>query len=78
VTYTIRFKNIGNTPIKAVSIVDSLMPRLEYEAGSAVGPADTVFTAGENRAGSLELRWDLPAALAPGVEGYVSFKAVVR
>jgi uncharacterized repeat protein (TIGR01451 family) len=78
VTYTIRFKNIGNTPIKAVSIVDSLMPRLEYEAKSAVGPADTVFTAGENRAGSLELRWELPGALAPGVEGYVSFRAVVR
>ena len=32
VTYTIRFRNMGNTPIRAVSIVDSLMPRLEYVA----------------------------------------------
>ena len=38
----------------------------------------TVFTAGENRAGSTELRWDLPGALAPGAEGYVSFRAMVR
>jgi uncharacterized repeat protein (TIGR01451 family) len=78
VTYTIRFRNMGNTPIRAVSIVDSLMPRLEYVPGSALGPADTIFTAGENKAGSLELRWDLPGALAPGSEGYVAFRAVVR
>ena len=78
VTYTIRFKNMGNTPIRAVSIVDSLMPRLEYVEKSAMGPTGTVFTAGENKAGSLELRWDLPEALKPGVEGTVSFKATVR
>ncbi len=78
VTFTIRYKNTGNTPIRAVSIVDSLMPRLEYVAKSALGPAGTVFTAGENKASSLELRWDLPGALAPGVEGYVSFDAIVR
>jgi uncharacterized repeat protein (TIGR01451 family) len=78
VTYTIRFRNMGNTPIRAVSIVDSLMPRLEYVPGSALGPADTIFTAGENKAGSLELRWDLPGALAPGSEGYVAFRAIVR
>lgn len=78
VTYTIRFKNMGNTPIRAVSIVDSLMPRLEYVAKSAMGPTGTVFTSGENQSGSLELRWDLPEALKPGVEGTVSFKAIVR
>jgi len=78
VTYTIRFKNIGNSPIQAVSIVDSLMPRLEYAPKSAQGPAGTVFTAGENKVGSLELRWDLPGAIAPGSEGYVSFDAIVR
>ncbi len=78
VTYTIRFKNMGNTPIRAVSIVDSLMPRLEYVAKSATGPAGTVFSAAENKAGSLELHWELPEALAPGVEGTVSFRAIVR
>nr|UXE45569.1 hypothetical protein Hi04_10k_c4998_00012 [uncultured bacterium] len=78
VTYTIKFRNMGNSPIRAVSIVDSLLPRLEYVAKSATGPAGTVFSAGENKAGSLELRWDLPDALMPGVEGTVTFKAVVR
>jgi hypothetical protein len=61
-----------------VSIVDSLMPRLEYVPKSATGPAGTIFSAGGNSAGSVELRWDLPDALRPGVEGTVSFQAVVR
>lgn len=78
VTFVIQFRNMGNTPILAVSIIDSLLPRLEYMAGSAVGPKGTVFTAGENRVGSTELRWDLPGAVAPGAEGYVSFDARVR
>ena len=78
VTYTIRFKNIGNTPINAVSIVDSLMPRLEYVPKTSMGPKGAVFTAAENKVGSRELRWDLPGAIAPGAEGYVSFRAIVR
>lgn len=78
VTYTIRYKNIGNVPIRDVSIVDSLLPRLEYVEGSAVGPKGTVFTAAENRVGSVELRWDLPEAVAPNAEGYVRFDAIVR
>ncbi len=78
VTYTIRFKNMGNSPIRAVSIVDSLMPRLEYVPNSATGPANTIFSAAPNKADTLELRWDLPDALMPNVEGTVSFRAVVR
>jgi uncharacterized repeat protein (TIGR01451 family) len=78
VTFVIQFRNMGNTPIRAVSIVDSLLPRLEYVASSAQGPKGTVFTAAENRAGSTELRWDLPGSLAPGVEGFVTFQALVR
>jgi len=77
-TYIIQYRNMGNTPIRAVSITDSLMPRLEYVPGSAQGPLDTVFTHGENRAGALELRWDLPGAIAPGTEGSVTFRAIVR
>lgn len=78
VTFVIQFRNMGNTPIRAVSIIDSLLPRLGYVAGSARGPKGTVFTAEENRAGSTELRWDLPGAIAPGAEGSISFQAVVR
>lgn len=78
VTFTLIFRNIGNTPIRAVSIVDSLLPRLEYVPRSAQGPAGSVFTAAPNEAGSTELRWDLPAPVAPGAQGSVSFQARVR
>ncbi len=78
VTFTILFRNMGNVPIRQVSVVDSLLPRLEYVAGSAQGPKGTVFTAAPNEVGSTELRWDLPGAIAPGMQGEVSFKAQVR
>ena len=77
-TVTIRYRNIGNVPIGSISIVDSLLPRLEYVPGSAQGPSRTVFTAEPNLAGSAELRWDLPEPLPPGAEGAVLFKALVR
>ncbi len=77
VTYTITYRNMGNVPITSVSIVDSLLPRLEYVKASAKGPQGAVFTASENRAGSQELRWDI-GSLAPGQQGAVSFHAKVR
>ena len=77
-TYVIQYRNMGNTPIHAVSIIDSLLPRLEYVPGSAQGPKGTVFTADPNQAGSTELRWELPGAIPPGVSGYVVFKVIVR
>ena len=78
VTFTIRYRNIGNVPIREASVLDSLLPRLEYLPGSSLGPAGTVFTAVENNVGSMELRWDLPGVIAPGQEGYVEFKVRVR
>jgi uncharacterized repeat protein (TIGR01451 family) len=77
-TFVIQFRNMGNTPIRSVAIVDSLLPRLGYVPNSAKGPAGTVFTAGENKVGSTELRWEIPGAIPPGGEGYVEFQAVVR
>jgi uncharacterized repeat protein (TIGR01451 family) len=78
VTYVIFYRNMGNTPIANVSIVDSLLPRLEYKKGTSRGPEGTAFSAAMNRVGSTELRWILPAALAPGAVGHVSFDAIVR
>jgi uncharacterized repeat protein (TIGR01451 family) len=77
-TFVIQYRNMGNTPIRAVSIIDSLLPRFEYVPGSAQGPKGTVFTAGENRVGSTELRWDLPGFVAAGAEGHVVFQVKVR
>ncbi len=77
-TYAIVYRNMGNTPIRSVSIVDSLLPRLEYKPGSSSGPEGTKFSTAANRVGATELRWELPGVLAPGATGYVSFQAIVR
>jgi uncharacterized repeat protein (TIGR01451 family) len=77
-TYVIIYRNMGNTPISAVSIVDSLLPRLEYVKGTARGPEGTAFSTAANSVGSSELTWKLPGVLAPGAIGHVSFQAVVR
>ncbi|MGA7500953.1 MAG: DUF11 domain-containing protein, partial [Isosphaeraceae bacterium] len=77
-TFTITYRNMGNTPIRAASVVDSLLPRLEYVKGSARGPKGTVFTSAENRVGSSELKWEFPGVIPPGASGEVSFQAVVR
>jgi uncharacterized repeat protein (TIGR01451 family) len=77
-TYVITYRNMGNTPIRAVSIVDSLLPRLEYVKGTSRGLEGTRFTTAMNPVGSTELRWELPGVIAPGVQGEVSFQAIVR
>ncbi len=78
VSYVIIYRNMGNTPINNVSIVDSLLPRLEYVKGTSRGPEGTGFETAINSVGSTELRWQLPGVLAPGAVGHVSFDAIVR
>jgi uncharacterized repeat protein (TIGR01451 family) len=78
VTYVIVYRNMGNTPIKNVTIADSLLPRLEYKKGTSRGPEGTGFSSAMNRVGSTELRWQLPGVLAPGAMGHVSFDAIIR
>jgi uncharacterized repeat protein (TIGR01451 family) len=77
-TYVIQYRNMGNVPIRSVTVTDSLLPRLGYVPGSAQGPKGAVFTSGENKSGGTELRWELPGAISPGGEGYVSFQVLVR
>jgi uncharacterized repeat protein (TIGR01451 family) len=76
-TYTISYRNMGNVPVTSVSVVDSLLPRLEYVPGSARGPEGAVFTANPNSAGSMELRWDV-GTVEPGKTGAVAFEVKVR
>jgi uncharacterized repeat protein (TIGR01451 family) len=76
-TYTISYRNMGNVPITSVSVIDSLLPRLEYVPGSARGPAGAVFTARPNATGSMELRWDV-GTVEPGHTGAVAFEVKVR
>ncbi len=77
-TYVIYYRNMGNTPIRSVTIADSLLPRLEYVKGTSRGPEGTVFTTAVNRVGSTEMRWTLPKVLAPGASGHVAFEVIVR
>jgi len=77
-TFVIIYRNMGNTPIRAVAIVDSLLPRLEYVKGTSRGVDGTSFSTALNRVGSTELRWQLPGILMPGATGHVSFQAIVR
>jgi uncharacterized repeat protein (TIGR01451 family) len=76
--FVITYRNMGNTPIRSVAIVDSLLPRLEYVKGTARGPEGTTFSTAANRVGATELRWVLPGVIAPGASGHVSFEAIVR
>ncbi len=69
---------MGNTPIRSVTIADSLLPRLEYVKGTSRGPEGTIFTTAVNRVGLTEMRWTLPGIIAPGVSGHVSFEVIVR
>ncbi len=84
--FTIRFDNVGPTPIEKVVIVDNLSPRLEYIEESqecSLTPAPT-FTVEPNEAGSMILRWELKEPLdppkdgKPGAGGVIQFRCLVR
>jgi uncharacterized repeat protein (TIGR01451 family) len=78
ISFTIRFDNVGEQPLKSLVITDSLAPRLEYldKSQQASVPAD--FSISPNNAGSSVLRWELENGLKPGEGGLVRFSCKVR
>ncbi len=78
ISFTIRFDNVGEQPLKSLVITDSLAPRLEYvdKSQQASVPAD--FSMSANNAGSSVLRWELENGLKPGEGGLVRFSCKVR
>ncbi len=78
VTFFLRYSNHGGRPLTDVAVSDSLSSRLEYVAGSAQSDRDAVFTAEQNEAGSLILRWEVTGRLAAGQGGVLRFQARVR
>ena len=78
VTFTIKYMNTGAKPITDLVVSDSLSGRLEYVTGSQQTDRATNFSALENEAGSVVLRWEVPGTLLPGQSGVVKFKAKVR
>ncbi|MBA4016195.1 MAG: hypothetical protein C0483_03300 [Pirellula sp.] len=78
VDFTIRYDNVGDSPVGNIVILDSLTTRLAYEPDSAQSSRKAHFTTAHNAAESLELRWEIDEPLAPGDGGLVRFRCKVR
>ena len=79
VTFTLRFDNVGEQKIGNVTIIDHLMPRLEYVAESAQSTLEATFNAQEQIPGeSLVLRWEIKDPLEVNQGGMIRFQARVR
>ncbi len=78
VDFTIRFDNVGNQPIRRVTVVDNLAARLEYVPDTAQASVPAQFATSENEAGSLVLRWEMTEPLKPGEGGVARFTCRVR
>lgn len=82
ITFTIRFRNIGDYNVHAVRIIDNLTPRLAYVSGSAqieVGDENGgTLTAVPNKEGSETLIFELDEPLKGGQSGSITFEAKVR
>jgi uncharacterized repeat protein (TIGR01451 family) len=77
VEFALRYDNVGNTTIDAVTITDNLTTRLEYVEGSAKSTREADFAPSRSATGSLILRWELKAPLKPKDGGVLTFKARV-
>jgi uncharacterized repeat protein (TIGR01451 family) len=83
ITFTIRFDNSGEQPIKNIVILDNLSPRLEYVEGSQTSSIVNVidatnFTSTPNEVGSSVLRWEVKSEMKPGEGGWIRFRCKVR
>ena len=78
VDFTLRFDNVGDQKMGNVTIVNNLTTRLEYVPHSSESSVKTEFSTQANEVGSLVLRWELPAPLAPGQGGIIRFQCKVR
>jgi len=78
ISFTIRFDNVGEQPLKNLVVTDSLAPRLEYVEQSQQASVAANFSIEPNTVGSSVLRWELENGLKPGDGGLVRFSCRVR
>jgi len=78
VEFTLRFDNLGDAPIKHVTLIDNLTTRLEYVPTTAQSSRRADFTTEVNEGESLMLRWDFADPLPVGEGGLVRFHCRVR
>ncbi|MCA9052299.1 MAG: DUF11 domain-containing protein [Planctomycetaceae bacterium] len=77
-TFTIRFDNLGQTPLSNVRITDNLTPRLEYVAGSADCKLPGGLSIEPNGEGSSILAFTLDEPLAGESGDVITFQCRVR
>ena len=78
ISFTIRFDNVGEQPLKSLVVTDSLAPRLDYVENSQQASVAANFSTTPNSVGSTVLRWELENGLKPGDGGLVRFSCKVR
>jgi uncharacterized repeat protein (TIGR01451 family) len=78
ISFTIRFDNVGEQPLKSLVVTDSLAPRLEYVEKSQQASVAADFSITPNSVGSSVLRWEIADGLKPGDGGLVRFSCKVR
>jgi uncharacterized repeat protein (TIGR01451 family) len=79
INFTLRFDNVGDEEIGNVTIIDHLMPRLEYVADSAESTVKAEFkTEQKLPAETLVLRWEVTEPLKVNQGGIIRFQARVR
>ena len=74
VTFTLRFRNVGDTPLDQVEILDHLLPRLVYEAESQSCSLPASFREEAGEAGAQILSWLLVNPLEAGEGGEIEFR----
>lgn len=78
ITFTIRYRNVGDRSLFNVQVIDNLTPRLEFIEGSATSNRDGRLVVEDNQEGSLILKWEISEELEGRSNGVVTFKARVR
>lgn len=77
-TFTIRFENTGDRPLRNIRIVDNLSPRLTYVESSVDSDLDGKLDTEDNGRGSQILNFTFDTELKGHTGGWVSFKCKVR
>jgi uncharacterized repeat protein (TIGR01451 family) len=79
INFTLRFDNVGEEQIGNVTIIDHLMPRLEFVEGSGQSTLAAEFkTEQKLPAETLVLRWEITEPMKVNQGGIIRFQARVR
>jgi len=78
ITFTIRYKNVGDRSLFNVQVIDNLTPRLEFIEGSGTSTRDGRLVVEDNQEGSLILKWEISEEIEGHSGGVATFQARVR